>query len=118
MKRSKAVVLTLIPAVAAWFASCSRQPPLPTHQQICADQDNRIVDDDYCSDRRRGAYVDGRSYPHHWYWMPYRAGGYPIGMPMSGGSYVAPSGSGVRVGTGHVVTGGFGSTGNGLVTGA
>lgn len=124
-KRSKVVSLGLVPAVAAWFASCGSQQPVrqpPTHQQICADQDNRVVDDQFCVERddRRGANRSGGGFfPYHWYYMPYRAGGYPIGFDAghaAGGSLVAPTaGNGARVAAGRVVTGGFGSTATGSI---
>ena len=122
-RRSRVVSLGLVPAVAAWFASCgSQQPggPPPTHQKLCIDQVERVVDDQYCvdkvdSDSRPRTTGSGGGVPYHWYYMPYRAGGYPIGFDAghaASGSVTAP-GSGARVAAGRVVTGGFGSTATG-----
>lgn len=121
MKRSVFVSLSLVPAVAAWFTACGETPPPPTHQQVCADQGDRIVEDRYCVEQGRqggggASWAPGSPHvvPYHWYYMPYRAGGYPLGYDGGGGgSYVAPVASGgnpVRVSQGRVVTGGFGST--------
>jgi len=107
MKRSRAVTLSLVPAVASWFASCGHPQP-PTYQQVCADQNDWVVDDAQCSDVNRARYSGGY-FPYHYYYLPYRSGGYPIGFAAVGGSSVAPQGA-ARVSMGRVVTGGFGST--------
>lgn len=108
MKRSRSVALGLLPAVASWFAACGSPAP-PTHQQLCADRSNQIVDDQLCADEATAPRPAGYAPFYHYYWMPYRAGGYALGALASGGSAVAP-GRGSRVGQGRVVTGGFGST--------
>jgi hypothetical protein len=141
MKRSRVVSVGLVPMVASWFASCGQVPP-PTHQQICTDARNQVVEDSQCveqDDRLRaqgGAWTPNGYWqphggiavpmPYHWYFMPYRAGGYPIGydtytntggarVPAQGGSYFRPAeGAGARVATGHVIRGGFGATWHGV----
>ena len=135
MKRSKAVSLGLVPMVASWFAACGS--PAPTHQQLCTDPQNKVIEDRYCveqDDRLRaqggGSWNDQGQWqprssggvvimPYHWFYMPYRAGGYPLGYNAyygsgnggaAAGSYARPTGSSARVSTGRVITGGFGST--------
>jgi len=144
MKRSKAVSLGLVPMVASWFAACGS--PAPTHQQLCTDQQNTVVEERYCveQDDRLKTQSGGGSWndqgqwqphggggvvimPYHWFYMPYRAGGYPLGYAAydrggsrgaAVGSYARPAASGARVSTGRVITGGFGSTFHGSGVGA
>jgi hypothetical protein len=134
VKRSKAVSLGLVPMVASWFTACGS--PTPTHQQLCTDQQNKVIEDRYCVEQDDqlkgqgggGSWNDQGQYqprggggvvwmPYHWYYMPYRAGGYPLGYSAydntsrSGvGSFARPTAAGARVSTGRVATGGFGST--------
>ena len=91
--------------MAASFANCG--DTTPTHQRVCVDQQNLVVQNAQCAPLRS---YGGGGYPYHWYYMPYRAGGYPIGAALSGGSLGAPTAPGVRIGEGNVVRGGFGST--------
>ena len=144
MKRSRLVSVGLVPMVASWFASCGQAPP-PTHQQLCTDAQNHVVEDNQCLEQDDRLRAQGGSWtpngywqpyggtavpmPYHWYFMPYRLGGYPIGydtytsnggarVPVSGGSYFRPAESaGARVSTGNVVRGGFGSTFHGATGG-
>jgi hypothetical protein len=98
--------------------------PTPTHQQLCVDAEDKVVEDAYCppveKNDREGPQPPvthgGGFVPYYWYYMPYRAGGYPVGFDartVPGGSRVAPlssNGRSVSVAKGRVVTGGFGST--------
>lgn len=106
MKRSAAVTLGLLPAMASWFLGCS--PSRPAYQQLCADQSNRVVDDQRCDDERRVVHPSGYVPFYHYYYAPYRSVGYALGELVSGGSSVRPTNGGV--GVGRVVRGGFGST--------
>jgi hypothetical protein len=114
MKSSRAITLTLVPIVAAAYAGCGQAAP--THQQVCVDEATLVIDDRECWQPNRAGVVAGPGYFPHWYYVPYRSGGYPIGMPLSGGSLSAPS-SGARIVSGHaapVETGGFGGTWHGV----
>ena len=103
MKKSRSISLGLVPLVAASFANCG--DTTPTHQRVCADRQNLVVQNEQCSSLTRSSI-----YPYHWYYMPYRGGGYPVGSALSGGSFTAPSAPGVRIAEGNIVRGGFGST--------
>lgn len=115
--RSRTVALTLVPMVASWFAACGGSPR-PTHQLVCADGSNRIVDDERCREEERRPATRGSYAPYlyHRYYMPYRAGGYPLGAPVVGATATAPAGA--RVSVGRVVSGGFGATAHGAGVGA
>lgn len=111
MKKSKSITLTLVPVVAAAFlASCDDQPP-PTHQRVCADQDNKVVEDDRCNQPQPSVPYTPHSHAfvYHHYYVPYHEGGYSVGTPLHGGSYAPPAAGRVAVGR-SVVRGGFGST--------
>jgi hypothetical protein len=107
------VTLGLVPVVASWFAGCgsnaarTAEAPEPTHQQVCVDQQQRVLDDDECRQPRRSG---GAGVAPFWLFMPFRAGGYPLGSPLSGGTVARPDGPGVRVAEGRVVRGVFGSS--------
>lgn len=110
MKASKQVSLGLVPIIAAFLADCGRSTP--THQQVCADGQNRVVDDQRCvDDDWNRTHQSGYVPLYHYYYMPYRGAGYAIGQMLSGGSYARPGG-GSRVATGSVVRGGFGTFGS------
>jgi hypothetical protein len=109
--KSRSIALSLVPLVAASFAACgSSQPSNPTHIQTCVDTNNRVVDTQLCEEgQRRGSSGGGNAFL--WYYLLTRPGGYPPGSIATGGSYLAPTGSGVRVAkAGSVARGGFGST--------
>jgi len=106
MKKSRSISLGLVPLVAASFANCGDSTP--THQRVCADQLNRVAESEQCWSPGTGS--SGGVYPYHWYYMPYRGGGYPVGTALSGGSLSAPTAPGTRIAEGNIVRGGFGST--------
>lgn len=106
MKRSAAVTLGLLPAMASWFLACG--PSRPAYQQLCTDRDNRVVDDQRCDEERRAVRPSGYIPFYRYYYAPYRNVGYALGELVSGGSSVRPTSGGV--GIGRVVRGGFGST--------
>ena len=113
VRKSRAVTLGLVPIVASWFAGCgsgSARPaeaPEPTHQQVCVDQNQRVLEDDDCREPARAARSGVSPF---WLFMPYLAGGYPPGAALSGGSLTRPQGPGVTVAEGRVVRGVFGSS--------
>jgi hypothetical protein len=113
VRKSRAVTLGLVPVVASWFAGCgSGSHPMaealePTHQQVCVDQNQRVLEDDEC---RKPARAAGSGVYPFWLFMPYRAGGYPLGSGLSGGTLTRPQGPGVNVAEGRVVRGVFGSS--------
>ena len=100
--------------MASWFIAC--RPSTPAYQQLCTDQQNRVVDDQRCDDERRASPQAGYVPLYRYYYAPYRAVGYAIGEIMSGGSYARPASG--RVGVGRVVRGGFGSTAHGVGSGS
>lgn len=133
MKKCKSVTLGIVSAVAAALLSaCSEDPAQvsqssstvpPTHQKICVDKDNKVVEDDRCT----GTHVvqgtgqptgpsgqvaqagNSALTPFLWYYILTRPGGYPLGYQAAGGSYTAPAGA--RVATGRIVNrAGFGAT--------
>lgn len=122
MKKSSAVVLQLVSAVAAMALSvgCGSQP---THQKVCADASGNAVEPEKCEqeDTRRAQTVQGGSHHHHtyvplynWYYGPYSA---PVSpgqrLPVSGFTTSAPTGKGVSVSSpsrSSSVRGGFGSS--------
>jgi hypothetical protein len=106
IKRSRAVTLGLVPAMASWFAACTATP---SHQQLCTDQSGRVVDDDRCDEPRDQS---GSVPLYRYYYAPYRAAGYAIGELVRGGSAALPANG--RVVVGHVVRGGFGSIAHGV----
>jgi hypothetical protein len=113
VKRSSAVTLGLVPAIASWFIAC--RPSTPAYQQLCTDQQQRVVDDQRCEEERRASHPYGYVPLYRYYYAPYRAVGYAMGEIMHAGSYARPvSGS---VGLGRVVRGGFGSTAHGIGAG-
>lgn len=128
MKRSKVVVLTLVPAVASWFAACGPSRPEPqtlqaTHQQVCVDGERRVVDSRECDSQTRRSST-GVS-PFLWYFIGRAsAGAYPVGAyAPGGGTYAPPPNAVVSRGNTFSPTvrsvpsgaafGGFGSTASG-----
>ena len=103
------VTVGVVALVAIWYAAAS--PKNVTAQ--CTDQNNVIVDDDYCSDsyyRSHGGYssggfiyIGGSSYRYNY-------GGYGVvGQKAVGGSYTVPKGANVTTKSGtSVQRGGFG----------
>lgn len=131
MKRSHTITLGLIPVLAALLTGCSGDDNKPTHQKLCVDKEQNVVDDSKCTMAERQPGQTGQStvVHHHgggsnaflWYYMLTRPSGYPVGYHATGGSYVAPamtpSGAPANIATGRVVTpsssvtrSGFGST--------
>jgi hypothetical protein len=96
--------------MASWFIAC--RPSTPSYQQLCADQQNRVADDQRCEDERRASHSAGYVPLYRYYYAPYRAVGYALGELVNGGSFVRPMNGGI--GIGHVVRGGFGSTAHGV----
>ncbi|WP_240009810.1 hypothetical protein [Lentzea sp. CC55] len=103
------VTVGVIALVAIWYAAAS--PKNVTAQ--CTDQNNVIVDDDYCSDsyyRSHGGYSSGgfiyigsSSYRYNY------GGSGTVGQKVSGGSYTIPKGANVTTKSGtSVQRGGFG----------
>ncbi|SDP76125.1 hypothetical protein [Lentzea jiangxiensis] len=103
------VTVGVIALVAIWYAAAS--PKNVTAQ--CTDQNNVIVDDDYCSDnyyRSHGGYssggfiyIGGSSYRYNY------GGAGTVGQKVSGGSYTIPKGANVTTKSGtSVQRGGFG----------
>jgi hypothetical protein len=110
MKGSKQVSLGLVPIIGGLLANCG--PSTPTHQQVCADGQNRVVEGQRCvDDEWNRTHQSGYLPLYHYYYMPFRMGAYNVGEVMSGGSYARPGGR-VSVATGPVVRGGFGTVGN------
>jgi hypothetical protein len=110
-KRSTAVTLGLVPAMASWFLGCT--PSHPVHQQVCTDAANQVVEDQRCDEERRASHPAGYVPLYRYYYAPYRAAGYALGEIVSGGSTMRPSSGGI--GLGRVVRGGFGATAHGSV---
>jgi hypothetical protein len=98
VKRSSAVTLGLVPAMATWFIPC--RPSTPAYQQLCTDQQNHVVDDQRCADERRASHGAGYVPLYRYYYAPDRAVGYAIGEIVNGGSFARPA---ARVGVGRVV---------------
>ncbi|WP_371927454.1 hypothetical protein [Lentzea sp. HUAS12] len=103
------VTVGVVALVAIWYAAAS--PKNVTAQ--CTDQNNVIVDDDYCSDsyyRSHGGYSSGgfiyignSSYRYNY------GGTGSVGQKVSGGSYTIPKGANVSTKSGtSVQRGGFG----------
>ncbi|MCP2244689.1 hypothetical protein [Lentzea aerocolonigenes] len=103
------VTLGVVALVAIWYAAAS--PKNVTAQ--CTDQNNVIVDDDYCSDsyyRSHGGYSSGgfiyigsSSYRYNY------GGTGAIGQKVTGGSYTIPKGANVATKSGtSIQRGGFG----------
>jgi hypothetical protein len=113
VRKSRAVTLGLVPIMASWFAGCGSSSARtaealePTHQQVCVDQDKRVLEDDAC---RQPARQSGAGVYPFWLFMPYRGGGYPLGGVLSGGTLTRPQGPGVTVAEGRVARGVFGSS--------
>ncbi|WP_245848941.1 hypothetical protein [Lentzea kentuckyensis] len=103
------VTVGVVALVAIWYAAAS--PKNVTAQ--CTDQNNVIVDDDYCSDsyyRSHGGYssggfiyIGGSSYRYNY------GGSGVVGQKAVGGSYTVPKGANVTTKSGtSVQRGGFG----------
>ena len=99
--------------MASWFIAC--RPSTPAYQQLCTDQQQRVVDDRRCEDERQAAHPSGYVPLYRYYYAPYRAVGYAIGEVKRGGTFVRPASGGV--GMGRVMRGGFGSTAHGIGAG-
>lgn len=119
MKRSAAVAIGLVQAVAAaaLSAGCgSRHGGAEQSWENCVDQQGQVVDDQQCHQEQPQWSRPGYRPYYHWY---YTRGGQPLGIghPAFGGSLVRPA-AGVSVShgssSGHSVSrGGFGSIGSG-----
>ncbi|GGU21788.1 hypothetical protein [Lentzea flava] len=103
------VTLGVVALVAIWYAAASPK----NVQAQCTDQNNVIVDDDYCSDsyyRSHGGYSSGgfiyigsNSYRYNY------GGTGVVGQKVTGGSYTIPKGANVTTKSGTTVQrGGFG----------
>jgi hypothetical protein len=120
MKRSRAVVLSLLSATALGLAGCESRKELKT----CVDQDNVVQDDDKCRDADQHYPFGGG--PFHWNYggnsrdgtfVPGRSVIYSGSLsPDPGIETETPTEARAHGGTiedGHVTFHGFGSTGHG-----
>ena len=105
MKRSQHAPVKLLSAVAAMAlaAGCGR----PTHQQICGDANEIVVDPQKCEEEERRPRGGGYVPLYAWYYGAYGRA-YPPGSRLSGAARTRPTGSGVKVASPS--RGGFGST--------
>lgn len=113
MKKSSAVNLGLLSALAAVLTSCGPgEPEQKVEVQRCVNQyTNTVVDDKDCEEAERARRSGNFGYyPFMWY---YGGRGYTPGSAVSGGSYTpTPGFSGVRASSptgAQIIRGGFGS---------
>lgn len=78
MKRSRAVSLACVSALAAAFTGCGGEEDTA----YCVDREDRVVDNDQCGDERRGG---GLGY----FWLFGGRGGFVRGDRVSGGERVS-----------------------------
>jgi len=84
--RSVSLTSTFLLLAAGGSAACDRGSRYHDEGFYCADEQGRVVDEDFCDDNRHY----GSSYPYYIYHSPSYRSGYPVGSLLpSGGSRFA-----------------------------
>ena len=106
MKRSTQVAAPLLAAAAmAMLVGCHK-----TEMQRCVDENNKVVDDNFCHQTGQQQRPDGHGgfvfipMPYHYYYGGY--GGYGLGSVVGGGGYAPTPGKSYST----TARGGFGSS--------
>jgi hypothetical protein len=113
MKRSTQVAAPLLAAAALAMTTGCRKPEM----QRCVDENNKVVDDSLCANQPNQQGVqqqrpDGHGgfipflFPYHYYYGGW--GGYGIGTPIGGGSYIPDASRSYTTRSGVTTRGGFG----------
>jgi hypothetical protein len=112
MKRSHQVAAPLLAAAALALTTGCRKPEM----QRCVDEHNQVVDDSLCANQpnQQQRPSDGHGgfipfiVPYHYYYGGY--GGYGLGTPVGGGTYLPNPSSSYTTRSGVTTRGGFGRT--------